>query len=105
MTVHIKKRHLLKVQYPCEICPNKSWRTLFQLQRHIKVFHQNIREYKCEWCGKEFGEKNKLTCHVRIHTGKFLIKQLIFLSVFFHLQVNNRLNVNTVIENLLIKLT
>lgn len=70
MTVHIKKRHLYKIRYPCEICPNKSWRTLFQLQRHVKVFHHNIREFKCEWCGKEFGEKNKLVCHVRIHTGK-----------------------------------
>lgn len=49
MTVHIKKRHLYKIRYPCEICPNKSWRTLFQLQRHVKVFHNNIREFKCEW--------------------------------------------------------
>lgn len=70
MTVHIKKRHLYKIRYPCEICPGKSWRTLFQLQRHVKVFHNNIREFKCEWCGKEFGEKNKLVCHVRIHTGR-----------------------------------
>lgn len=71
MTVHIKKRHLYKIRYPCEICPpGKSWRTLFQLQRHVKVFHHNIREFKCEWCGKEFGEKNKLVCHVRIHTGE-----------------------------------
>lgn len=50
MTVHIKKRHLYKIRYPCEICPpGKSWRTLFQLQRHVKVFHHNIREFKCEW--------------------------------------------------------
>lgn len=70
MTVHIKRQHIYKIRYPCEICPDKSWRTLFQLQRHVKVFHQNIREFKCEWCGKEFGEKNKLMCHVRIHTGE-----------------------------------
>ena len=49
MTVHIKKRHLYKIRYPCEICPGKSWRTLFQLQRHVKVIHHNIREFKCEW--------------------------------------------------------
>ncbi|CAG9805431.1 unnamed protein product [Chironomus riparius] len=70
MSVHIKKRHLYKIRYPCEICPGKSWRTLFQLHRHIKVIHHNIKEFKCEWCGKEFGEKNKLLCHTRIHTGE-----------------------------------
>lgn len=32
MTVHIKKRHLFKIRYHCEICPpGKSWRTLFQV--------------------------------------------------------------------------
>lgn len=49
MSVHIKKRHIYNISYPCELCPGRSWRTLFQLQRHVKVFHHNIREYKCEW--------------------------------------------------------
>lgn len=103
MTVHIKKRHVLNVKYPCDICPNKSWRTLFQLQRHVKVFHNNIREFKvrqllkiylmnclkilfqCEWCGKGFGEKNKLFCHIRIHTGNFL-------SFLICCEINNFVN-------------
>lgn len=39
MTVHIKKRHLFKIRYHCEICPpGKSWRTLFQVTPG-NVFH------------------------------------------------------------------
>ena len=49
MTVHIKKRHLYQIKYPCNECPGKAWKTLFQLQRHIKVFHNKIREFKCDW--------------------------------------------------------
>lgn len=37
---------------------------------HYKVVHQNIRDHCCEMCGKAFGSKEKLTAHVRIHTGE-----------------------------------
>jgi KRAB domain-containing zinc finger protein len=70
LKVHIKKRHVQKIRYVCDACPGKSWATNHQLKRHIKIYHYNIREFKCEWCGKEFADKSKLVCHIRIHTGE-----------------------------------
>ncbi|KAL7037037.1 hypothetical protein ACKWTF_009045 [Chironomus riparius] len=70
LELHIKTRHILKLRYTCDKCPGKSWARKDHMKRHVKVVHENIREFKCEWCGKDFPEKRKLECHRRIHTGE-----------------------------------
>lgn len=37
---------------------------------HIKSKHTNIRDYRCERCGKGFMDRQKLQIHTRIHTGE-----------------------------------
>lgn len=51
LTTHIKNRHILKIRFTCQYCPNsgKSWARKDHMKRHIKVSHFNIREFKCEW--------------------------------------------------------
>ena len=34
------------------------------MRDHIKSIHEGIKEYKCEYCGKEFDKKNNLKKHI-----------------------------------------
>ena len=46
------------------------------LKKHHQVVHDGIKEYKCDKCMKEYGEKADLRRH--IESGKYL-----FLVIFF----------------------
>ena len=36
------------------------------MSRHLKINHEKIKPYECEFCSKTFGQKNILTVHIRI---------------------------------------
>ena len=39
-----------------------------KLSRHMRV-HTGVKPYKCSYCEKAFSQSNDLTLHVRRHTG------------------------------------
>ncbi|KAE9415561.1 hypothetical protein Angca_004447, partial [Angiostrongylus cantonensis] len=47
------------------------YNTQNQLKEHIDVVHQNLRPYKCERCGMEFGRAGGLRRHdIMVHQQK-----------------------------------
>lgn len=81
MHTHIRFTHLEKRRFHCPDCPGRSWSKKNGLKRHISSFHQNIREHKCDICGKEFHALHGLKNHYRIHTGDNF-ENLFLTSVF-----------------------
>lgn len=55
--------------YKCEIC-EKSFDKNWQLNRHIKVFHLNVKNYICSYCNRGFKQLYHLQEHVTSHTGE-----------------------------------
>ena len=43
-----------------------SFFLVYHLRQHVKVVHQLIKDYKCEDCGKCFGQKSYLGLHEKI---------------------------------------
>ena len=56
-----------------ETC-NKSYKTKFNLRRHINSFHLKLKNFKCEECSKCFVSKQNLKEHYYIHTGEKLFQ-------------------------------
>ncbi|XP_041971292.1 zinc finger protein 883-like isoform X2 [Aricia agestis] len=51
-------------------CPQCSWRfaNKTNLNNHIKIVHERIRNYPCTSCARTFGSKKNLESHFRTHT-------------------------------------
>ena len=52
--------------WPCEKCPYVA-RLKHHLASHVLTVHEKLKEHNCTWdgCQSVFGEKSKLTTHVR----------------------------------------
>lgn len=68
-TIHNDCDENFKDKNVCEIC-GKIFNALSGLKRHIKEFHNKIKERSCELCGKNFANKSVLNEHMNIHTNK-----------------------------------
>ena len=56
-------------KYHCEKC-GKYFATEQSLQRHISSIHEGVKNHKCETCGKAFSQAADLKNHIRtIHEG------------------------------------
>lgn len=55
--------------YQCNLC-NIQLTTHAGLKTHIRCLHMNLREYKCEYCGKGFNQKKTLAFHLIRHTNE-----------------------------------
>lgn len=55
--------------YKCEIC-DKSFEKNWQLNRHTRVFHLNIKNYICSYCNRGFKQLYHLQEHITSHTGE-----------------------------------
>lgn len=53
----------------CEIC-DKSFKKNWQLNRHKKVFHLNVKNYICSYCNRGFKQLYHLREHITSHTGE-----------------------------------
>ena len=41
------------------------------MKKHIKTIHEGRKDYKCEYCGKLFGQNGSMWTHVRmVHKGR-----------------------------------
>ena len=47
--------------HPCHLC-SKTFNRNCNLERHIKV-HKGVKEFSCDWCGKEFRDPRSLKTH------------------------------------------
>ncbi|TRY78690.1 hypothetical protein TCAL_04239, partial [Tigriopus californicus] len=53
--------------YPCSFCETK-FAFITARTRHINLKH--IKKYKCDLCGRAFGEPNQLAKHQKTHSGE-----------------------------------
>ena len=53
----------------CDQCSHKA-QTRHELNRHKKYKHTQLRNYKCDDCGKGFVENSHLKRHKLVHTGE-----------------------------------
>jgi uncharacterized Zn-finger protein len=40
------------------------------LQVHIKVVHEQVKDFSCQFCDRKFGSKSTAEIHERTHTGE-----------------------------------
>lgn len=76
LTKHEKHHHQDKKRasgrYKCSIC-NMRYDSRSQLSLHVKK-HLNIKDYVCQYCGKEFLRPNSVRRHIEICHGGFRIQ-------------------------------
>merc|ERR1712156_373390 len=68
--VAVRSKNEPKPIYSCEKCEYTSkWR--HSLNKHVKIVHDNIRDYACTECLKPFADKGKMNDHMkRMHLTK-----------------------------------
>ena len=64
-------------EYRCyyEQC-SKTYKTKYNLRRHINSNHLYIKEFSCQICLKSFASKQNLQGHEKIHTQKETMPEL-----------------------------
>ena len=68
LKLHIASFHDKKRE-KCNSC-DISFTSKFYLKLHIKISHQNIRSFKCDYCAKVFGTNNEKQSHFqRLHAN------------------------------------
>lgn len=86
--------------YECDLC-QKRYTNQTNLDRHIRVTHQNEKKYTCQECGKCFSQLATLRQHHAVHTTernfscdvcdkKFKMKQHLRLHEMRHLPSTDR---------------
>ena len=51
-------------KHVCEVCGH-SFGQKEKLSRHVKTIHLNQKDHECEVCGESFGRKEHLSTHVK----------------------------------------
>ena len=55
--------------FHCKLC-NSTLKTIYGYRRHVRLIHNEERNFPCGYCGKKFRDKAELTGHEAIHTDK-----------------------------------
>ncbi|XP_065061395.1 uncharacterized protein LOC135688463 [Rhopilema esculentum] len=66
---HHKRFHLKLREVPCTLC-DKMFIDEAASRKHLKTVHFKVKNFHCPHCDKSFSQRNKLTYHVRTHSGE-----------------------------------
>ena len=66
---HHKRFHLKLREVPCTLC-DKMFIDEAAARKHLKTVHFKVKNFHCPHCDKSFSQRNKLTYHVRTHSGE-----------------------------------
>lgn len=61
--------HTQEKMFKCQICEHAT-HTKRALDNHVKIVHEKIRNYACQYCGKTFGKSHACKIHEMTHTGE-----------------------------------
>ncbi|KAH8406867.1 hypothetical protein KR222_009579 [Zaprionus bogoriensis] len=61
--------HTQEKMFKCERCEHAT-HTKRALDSHVKIVHEKIRNYACQYCGKTFGKSHACKIHEMTHTGE-----------------------------------
>ncbi|XP_017071288.1 zinc finger protein 14 homolog [Drosophila eugracilis] len=61
--------HTQEKQFKCDICDHAT-HTKRALDSHVKIVHEKIRNFACQYCGKTFGKSHACKIHEMTHTGE-----------------------------------
>lgn len=73
--------HLKLREVPCTLC-DKMFIDEAASRKHLKTVHFKVKNFHCPHCDKSFSQRNKLTYHVRTHSGKILFCKVFSFFVF-----------------------
>ena len=59
---HQKEKH--RKRHKCEECP-KTYISSYGLKEHYRIEHLEIKDFKCDGCGKAFGRRQDLKKHIK----------------------------------------
>lgn len=68
---------MAELEYKCyyQDC-RKSYKTKYNLRRHINTNHLFIKEFSCATCGKSFASKQNLQGHEQLHKQQIIMPEL-----------------------------
>ncbi|XP_034481647.1 zinc finger protein 14 homolog [Drosophila innubila] len=61
--------HTQEKMFKCQNCEHAT-HTRRALDNHVKIVHEKIRNYACQYCGKTFGKSHACKIHEMTHTGE-----------------------------------
>ncbi|XP_030384979.1 zinc finger protein 2 homolog [Scaptodrosophila lebanonensis] len=61
--------HTQEKMFKCQLCEHAT-HTKRALDNHIKIVHEKVRNYACQYCGKTFGKSHACKIHEMTHTGE-----------------------------------
>jgi len=64
LTTHIRIVHEQRRDFNCSYC-GKGFSVKTSMRNHVRSVHEQRRDYHCETCGKAFTEKGSLQRHIR----------------------------------------
>eukprot|EP00794_Sanderia_malayensis_P015282 gene15282-16859_t len=69
MKMFLIRFHLKLREVPCTLC-EKMFIDEAAARKHLKTVHFKVKNFHCPHCDKSFSQRNKLTYHVRTHSGE-----------------------------------
>ncbi|XP_017840979.2 zinc finger protein 85 [Drosophila busckii] len=61
--------HTQEKMFKCQSCEHAT-HTKRALDNHVKIVHEKIKNYACQYCGKTFGKSHACKIHEMTHTGE-----------------------------------
>ncbi|XP_001354216.4 zinc finger protein 14 homolog [Drosophila pseudoobscura] len=61
--------HTQEKQFKCATCDHAT-HTKRALDNHVKIVHEKVRNFACQYCGKTFGKSHACKIHEMTHTGE-----------------------------------